>query len=386
MKIMLVAGEASGDLNGAHLARALRDRQPALELFGMGGSKMAQAGVELLYDPTAISSVGFLEVLRSVNVLRRVLDRLARELDRRQPACVVLIDFPEFNMRLGELAKARGIPVVYYFSPQAWAWRKGRAKSVAKHAALVCAVFPFEADVYREAGARVEYVGHPLVDIVKPALAPQEARRALGVEQASPVIALLPGSRRQELENHLGVMFAAAKKLSAQFPQARFLLPLAHTVARGRVEAKLPPGVPIRIVEGMTYEALSVSDAAVAAVGTVTLEAALIGCPFVGVLRLSSSTYWIAKRLYREKYAVLPNIVVGREVVPELIQEQVTPERIAQEVMGLLDPRRRQQVREGFREVRERLGGPGAVGRAAEAILRMVSEAPAAAQGGSRGV
>jgi len=385
MKIMLAAGEASGDLHGAHLARELLARDPGLELFGMGGKLMARAGVDLVYDPTAISVVGFFEVLRSVKILRRVLDLLGREIERRAPECVVLIDFPGFNMRLGELAKARGVPVVYYFSPQAWAWRKGRARTVAQHAAAVCAVFPFEAELYREAGARVEYVGHPLVDVAKPALPPEERKRALGVEGASHVISLLPGSRRQELDQHLGPMLAAAKRLHAALPGAAFLLPLAHTVDPQRVEAKLPADVPVRFVQGMTYDALAASDAAVTAVGTVTLEAALIGCPQVAMLRLSSSTYWIAKRLYKAKYTALPNIVAGRGIVPELIQAEATAERIAQEVLAVLEPRRREQILEGYQEVRRRLGEPGAAGRAAEAILRIAREERAARDGSQSG-
>src|SRR5690606_2429705 len=164
---------------------------------GMGGPLMAQAGVELLYDPTEISAIGFVEVLRSVQILRRVLSRLAEELEKRRPDCVVLIDFPEFNMRLAEVAKAKGIPVVYYFGPSAWAWRRGRARTVAGHATTVCAVLPFEAQVYREAGAHVEYVGHPLIDVAKPALAPQEARRTFGCEGKHPVIALLRSEERR---------------------------------------------------------------------------------------------------------------------------------------------------------------------------------------------
>ena len=174
---------------------------------------MEEAGVELLFNPTSISAIGFFEVIRSAQVLRRVPARFAVELDRQRPDCVVLIDFPEFNMRLADMAKARGIPVVYFFSPSAWAWRKGRARTVAEHATTVCAVFPFEAEVYREAGAHVEYVGHPLIDIAKPTLSQEEARRELGCQDSGPIIALLPGSRKQELDSHLIPMIASAKRI-----------------------------------------------------------------------------------------------------------------------------------------------------------------------------
>lgn len=370
MKIMMVAGEASGDMHGAHLAREIQRREPRARLFGMGGKLMQQAGVRLLFNPTSISVIGFVEAIRSVKVLRRVLARFAGVLDRQAPDAVVLIDFPEFNMRLGEMAKERGIPVVYYFSPSAWAWRKGRAKKVAEHATTVCAVFPFEAEVYREAGARVEYVGHPLIDIVKPALDREGAREAFGCGGADPVVALLPGSRRQEIDNHLTPMIQAAKRFANEFPNVKFLLPLAHTVDRERVAMKMPEELPLTIVEGRVHDVLQAADFGVAAMGTVTLEAALVGTPIVGIYRVSASTAWIVRRLYTGEYIALPNIIAGRAIVDELLQDDVTPERILGAMKELTLPERRAAIAEGYNEVRRRLGGPGAVGRAAEAVLR----------------
>ncbi len=371
MKIMIVAGEASGDLNGSHLAREIAQREPRARLFGMGGTLMQKAGVRLLFNPTSISTIGFVEAVRSVGILRRVLTRFAGVLDRQSPDVVVLIDFPEFNMRLGEMAKQRGIPVVYYFSPSAWAWRKGRAKKVAEHAAAVLAVFPFEAEVYREAGAPVEYVGHPLVDVVKSDLDREGARKAFRCEGADPVVALLPGSRRQEIDNLLGPMVQAAKRFAGVHPAVKYLVPIAHTVDRARVRAKLPESLPIEIVEGRTYDALRASDFALAAMGTVTLEAALMGTPIVGLYRVAPSTAWIIRRLYTGRHFALPNIVAGREIVRELLQDDVTPERITEAMEELLSPERRRAILEGYEEVRARLGGPGAVSRAAEAVLRI---------------
>lgn len=386
MKIMVVAGEASGDLHGSHLAAELKKREPDLELFGMGGPMMAHAGVELLYDPTAISAIGFIEVLRSVQILRRVLSRFAEELEKRRPDCLVLIDFPEFNMRLAEVAKTQGIPVVYYFSPSAWAWRKGRAKTVAGHATKVCAVLPFEAQVYREAGASVEYVGHPLVDVAKPTLSPDEARKAFGCEGKHPVIALLPGSRKQELDNHVAPMLAAAEQLLEKYPNAFFLMALAHTMSEEQIKEKLPKELPVRVVRGQTYDVLGLADAAASKMGTVTLEAALIGCPIVALYRTSRSTYLIARQLYRGRYVALPNIIAGREIVPELLQDDASPQRIAAEVAALLsDEKRRQAIIEGYQEVRRILGGPGAVGRAADAVLSVARAQARRAEGGTRG-
>lgn len=384
MKIMMVAGEASGDMNGSHLAREITRREPRARLFGMGGKLMQKAGVKLLFNPTSISTIGFVEAVRSVGVLRRVLGRFAGVLDRQSPDVVVLIDFPEFNMRLGEMAKERGIPVVYYFSPSAWAWRKGRAKKVAEHATAVLAVFPFEAEVYREAGAPVEYVGHPLVDVVKSDLDRQSAREAFGCERAEPVVALLPGSRRQEIDNLLGPMLQGAKRFAGAHPRVKYLLPLAHTVDPARVRAKVPERLPLEIVEGRTYDVLRASDFAVAAMGTVTLEAALMGTPMVGLYRVAPSTAWIIRRLYTGRHFALPNIVAGREVVRELLQDDVTPERIAECMEELLSGERTRTILEGYEEVRARLGGPGAVGRAAEAVLR-IARSREGARGAERG-
>mgnify|MGYP001244315483 CR=1 FL=1 len=373
MKVMMVAGEASGDLHGAHLARALLEREPSLELLGMGGELMKEAGVRLLFNATAVSAMGFVEVLRSVPLFRRLLARMQEVLDQERPDVLVLIDFPEFNMRLGERAHERSIPVVYYFSPSAWAWRRGRAKTVAAHATTVCAVFPFEAEVYREAGANVEFVGHPLIDIVNVTRSPEQIRRELGCADAQPLIALLPGSRKQEIDHHMTPLVAAARRIREAHPRAAFLLPLAHTIDRARVEPKVADEPSITIVEGRTYDVLAAVDAALAASGTVTLEAALIGTPIAVFYRTSASTYWIAKRFYKRPHISLPNIIAEREIVEEILQDEMTPQRLAEAALSLLDPARRERIREGYDEVRRRLGGPGAVGRAADAVLRAAS-------------
>ncbi len=388
VKIMLVAGEASGDMHGAHLAHALLERNPGVRLMGMGGAMMKEAGVRLLFNPTSISAMGFVEVLRSVQVFRRLLARFEDLFERQAPDALVLIDFPEFNMRLADLAHNRGIPVIYYFSPSAWAWRKGRAKSVAEHATTVCAVFPFEAEVYQEAGANVEFVGHPLIDIVKPTLSREEARRELGCGEADPVVALLPGSRKQEIDHHLTPLVGAARRFRQEIPNAAVLMPLAHTVDRGQIESKLGENHGITVVEGQTYNVLAAADAALAASGTVTLEAALIGTPIAVFYRTSSSTYWIAKRFYKRPYISLPNIVADEGIVEEILQDDMTPQRLAESLLALLDPQRQEQVKRGYEEVKRRLGGPGAVGRAADAILRAAADGCAStdapATGGDR--
>lgn len=378
-KVMLVAGEASGDLHGANLARAILEREPGARLFGMGGELMREAGVRLLFNPTSVSAVGFVEVLRNVQLLRRVLARLAEVVERQAPDAVVLIDFPEFNMRLAEMIKGRGIPLIYYFSPSAWAWRKGRARTVAAQKAIVCAVHPYEEEVYREAGADVRFVGHPLIDVARPSLSREEARQAFGCADGDPVIALLPGSRKQEMDNHLAPMIGAAKRILEERPGAVFLMGVAHTISIEKVRAKIPPELPIRLIEGRSYDVLHAADAGAAKVGTVCLEAALIGTPIVSLYRMSASSFWIAKRLYTREHVAPPNVIADRKVMVELFQDEVNPERIAREVLALLDPAKREEVAQGYAEVRKRLGGPGAVGRAAEVVL----EAARAKEGGA---
>lgn len=370
MRIMLSAGEASGDLHGAHLARELRRQAgDAVELSGMGGPLMAEAGVRLHYDPTRLSVVGFIEVIRHLGLMKRILRLLTEAMRRERIDVLVVIDLPTFNMQLAAAARRLGIPVVYYFSPTAWAWGRKRARRIAESGASVCAVLPVEAEVYREAGAHVVYVGHPLLDIVKVDPEPDEVRRRLGLDPSRPVVALLPGSRRQELERLVPVMREAWDRLKERRPELQAVLPLSHTVAREQLgEGWDQAGV--RVVERRAHDALAASDAAIVASGTATLEAAIIGTPQVVVYRLSWLTYRLAKRLVRIRHIALPNIVAGREIVPELIQDDATGPNIADRVERLLDDAAtREAVKQGYAEVVRRLGGPGAIARAAAAVL-----------------
>jgi lipid-A-disaccharide synthase len=372
MKIMIVAGEASGDLHGANLAREILALDPDCRLFGMGGSLMKQAGVELIYDPTNVSVMGFSEVLKSVTVLKRVLARLGETLDQEKPDLVVHIDFPEFNMRLAEMAHNRGIRTVYYMSPSVWAWRQGRARKIARTITCVCAVFPFELPVYEQAGATTCYVGHPLVDIVKSDTARPDLLRQLDLDPEAPMYALLPGSREQEIRLHLPDMLKAALLMRHEIPDAQFVIALAHTVSRSMIEEYVAqePGLPVVIAAGRTYDILAAAEAAMITSGTATLESALLGTPLVMVYRMSSSTYHILRMLVKIPYVALPNIVLGEEIVPELIQNAVTPARITAAMLALWqDPQRRAAVRSRLAQSIARLGPPGAVQRAAGVCL-----------------
>ena len=375
-RLLLSAGEASGDLHGAELARALQEQAPGIQLFGMGGTMMEAAGVEVLFNPTSLSTVGFAEALRTLPVFRRVLAVLGDCMDQRRPDGLVCIDFPGFNLRLAALAHSKGIPVMYYFSPSAWAWGRGRADRLARMGATILAVFPFEAEVYRQAGARVVFVGHPLLDRVRPSTGREEIREELGVSPEQELIGLLPGSRRQELDQLLEPMLAAARIIAARRPSARFVVPMAYTLRRAEVDPRVQTsGVPVTVVEGRTYDVLHAADAAIIAMGTATLEAALLGVPHVACYRVSAFTYWFVRRMVKVPYFAMPNIVLGSQAVPEVIQDQVTGENLARELLALLEPGRRAAVREQLRQVRVRLGEGGAAARAAAAVLERVRPA-----------
>lgn len=375
MKIMLSAGEASGDLHGASVANALQAIAPDVKLFGMGGKQMAAAGVEIVYDIADLGVIGIVEVIRNLPRLFRLRDMLGAVMDRERPDVLVVIDYPGFNTRLAKVAKAKGIPIVSYISPSAWAWGKGRAKEVAGIVNKVAAIFPFEADVYREAGADVVFVGHPLLDIVKPSMTCAEACRFFNADPIKPLLLLLPGSRRQEIETLLPAMLDAAVKIKAQLPDCQFFLPVAATIEQSMLANLVAGrGLPVSFTHDHTYDLMSIADAAVAASGTVTLEAALLKLPSVIIYKVNSLTYYLGKLLVKIPHIGLPNIVAGRKILPELLQHDVNPDRITAAVMPLLTDRQaRQAAVSDLAGVAEKLGGGGAVRRVAEVILAVAA-------------
>lgn len=381
MRVMLSAGEASGDVHGAHLAEALKQQEPAVQLSGMGGPLMAAAGVQLHFDPTQESSVGFTEAVRNLRRMRHVLAKLAAALRGEAIDVLVAIDLPAFNMRLVEAARRLGIPAVYYFSPSAWAWGKGRARRVARSGAHVCAVFPFEADVYRQAGAQVTYVGHPLLDMVHVDEPPGVLRRQFDLDPTRPVVALLPGSRKQELARLLTPLGEALAIVRSERPEIEAVLPLSHTMSRAELE-EFAQAHHVHIVEGGTHRALAAADAGIVASGTATLEAAILGTPQIVVYRTSALTYHLAKRLIRIDHIALPNIVAERTVVPELLQDAANGPDLARRLLALLDDaNERRQMQRGYDEVKARLGGPRAIARTAATVLALGRGEPAPAVG-----
>ncbi len=369
-KFMILAGEASGDLHGANLVGEIREKCPNAEIFGMGGRLMQQAGVELIFDPTKLSTIGFVEALQSYRVLKRVLDQLQRIMVERKPDVVVLIDFPGFNLRFGKMAKKAKVPVVYYFSPAAWAWGKGRAKKVADFASKVVSVFPFEHELYTAAGADAEFVGHPLLDIVQVTKSKEELCQKVGLDPNMPIIGLLPGSRTQELNSLLPVMLEGAKQIAAAIPQVQFLVPMAHTVSEQLLETVDVGDLKIKTAANETYNVMAACDLAVIACGTATLEAAILDTPLIAVYQVAKLTGHIVRRLAKIRHFALPNIVMGEEIVPELLQEEATADNVAKAVLDLwLNPNSQQRMREKYAVMRSKLGEPGAVGRAARIVV-----------------
>jgi len=371
---MLSAGEASGDLHGGTLCRALRDLDPTVRLVGMGGAHMAAAGMDTVVDPTRHAAVGTSEALGRVPALYRAYRALVARLRAERPRALVVIDFPEFNLRLARQARRAGVPVVYFIAPQLWAWRPWRIRSMARRVNRVLAVFPFEPALYEAAHVPVEFVGHPLLDVLPLDLTRDDARRRLGADPGHALLGLLPGSRREEVDRLLPPMLDAARRLAATDGRRRFVLGLAPTVSTEHVEAHLrahAAGAPaVEVVTGRTYEVMAAADALLIASGTATLEAALLGTPMVLCYRVSRLTELTARLLARVRWIGLPNLVTGREVVPEIIQDQVTGARLAEDAARLLDdPVAATAQRAAFKDLRARLGEPGVGRRAARAVL-----------------
>ncbi len=366
-----MAGEASGDLHGATLARALASLAPGIRIAGMGGARMAAAGVRLVRRAERVTVVGGTEVFGRLPALWSAFKALRRVVQYRRPGVLVLIDFPEFNLRLARIARRRGVPVVYFIAPQLWAWRPGRVHTMARDVSRVLAIFPFEVGLYQEAGVPVEFVGHPVLDVL-PELSRDAARAELAAEGET-LVGLLPGSRDAEVRRHLPVLLEVSRRITARRPRARFAIPVASTIAVSDVRAAAEASsLRVTVLPGEAYRVMAAADLVLVASGTATLETACYGTPMVVLYRLSAVSHAIARRLVRGvTHISLPNIVAGREIVREFIQDDATPEALTGAAMELLgDDVARAAQRAALAEVRVRLGETGAALRAARAVLR----------------
>src|SRR5436309_5330755 len=405
-RVLIVAGEASGDLYGSLVMRAMTGSAhhagvgiaapgggeadapgPRVRFVGVGGPAMRAAGLGPLGDAGMMGVTGFLEVLGSARTIWRAY-REGRDLlsSSARPDLALLIDYPDFNLRLAKKARQAGVPVLYFVSPQVWAWRRGRVRQIAGVVDRMLVILPFEEEIYRRAGVPVEFVGHPLLDLVQKEGTRQQVLRPLGLDPNSPTVALMPGSRRNELGAHLAIMLGAARRLRGEFRDLQFLVPVAPTLDSADVERILreerdgsaAAGMPAAelgcvLVRDGRYAALAACDAAVVASGTATLETALLGVPMVIVYRMNPLTFALARLISDVPHVGMPNLIAGSRIVPELVQGECTPERIAGEIRRILtNPAVAETMRRALSGVRSKLGRPGAIDRVAAAAWDMI--------------
>ncbi len=376
MQVLLSCGEASGELYAAGLVRELRALDPEIEPFGLGGDRLRDAGAEILVDLKEISVIGLVEVVGKLPALKRAQTTLVEAAAERRPDVAILIDFSGFNLRLSNRLKSLGIPIVYYVSPQVWAWRRGRLKTIKKNVDKMLVILPFEEAFYREAGIAATFVGHPLVDIVRSQEDRSTFLRRIGLDANRPVIVLMPGSRAREIELHLPVLAGAIQKMKGRRPDLQFVLLKAPTVDLAAVAAGLSDASSsVHILSEATYEGLSHADVAIVASGTATVEAALCETPMVVVYRVGGLSYFLGKPLVRVPHYAMVNLIAERSLVPELIQEDMTVERVCSETLNLLESAEAtESMRRGLREVSARLGAGGASRKAAEEVLSVAQQ------------
>jgi lipid-A-disaccharide synthase len=421
-RILVVAGEASGDDHAARLVAAIREFCAPAEFLGVGGEEMAVQGVRILTPASELAVVGLMEVVGHLPAIWQALRGIGQVLKNCPPDLAILVDFPDFNFWVARLAKYYRVPVLYYISPQVWAWRTYRVRTLARLTDRLVVIFPFEADFYRAQGVTVDYVGHPFRETLPPLTDRRTFLLGHNLDPEALTIALLPGSRAGEIERHLPIMLQAAKLIHQVIPQTQFILPLASTAPEGLIEqiveefrsdlregpgeeippsspqTPLPPpskglregdwgrgeglsaprpfpqvGPPLKIIPGQAYQALGAAHVAVVASGTATVEAALAGTPTVIVYRVSPLTFAVGRRLVRVPHVGMANLLAGARIFPELLQDDFTPARLAHELLSLIrDPERLAAVRRGLATVIRRLGGPGASRRAAQVAVELM--------------
>ena len=369
--LLLSAGEASGDMYAAQLATALEARLD-VQLFGMGGPLMQAAGVEIVTHYEQVAVVGITEIVKHLPSLIQAMDRLVDEALKRKPALAILTDFPGFHLRLARKLKSQDIRNVYYICPQFWAWRPWRVNLIRRRFAKALCIFPFEKDFFASAGVPTEFIGHPLVGAVNATKDRKQFCDAHALVPSRPIVTVLPGSRSAELAHHLPVLQEACVRIHGKVP-AQFVVAAANAKDVPLLKSGWPHGLKVCVVEGQTYDALAAADAAIVSSGTATVEAALLDAPMVVVYRVSPLTATLAKPLVRTPFFAMVNLIAEKKVVPELVQDDFTPDRVASEVLQLLqDPNARTKMRGSLAEVRARLGPPGAVARAADAITALL--------------
>lgn len=336
-RVMIVAGEASGDIYGADLVKKALLLDSGFHFFGIGGDRMREAGVATLVDSADMAVMGLVEVLKHFNVISSAFFKLKKILIENPPELLILIDYPGFNLRLAKVAKKAGVKVLYYISPKVWAWKAGRVRAIAARVNHIAVIFPFEVPLYEKAGLAVTFVGHPLLDLVNVEMNRDDSAISFGQDPSRKIVGLFPGSRRSEIERILPTILESAKYVQQQFPDVQFVLPLASTLLDSEVLPQLAAaGIPVKITRDRIHDLIRACDAVISVSGTVTLEVALIGTPMVIIYKLAPVTYLLAKRLVKIEHIGLCNIVAGEAVVKELIQEEASPPKISAEIEKIL--------------------------------------------------
>lgn len=379
-KILIIAGEASGDVHGSSLVRELRKANSSLEVFGIGGDKMKKEGVELIFHIDKLSFMGFFEVIKNLSFIRGVMKTMVSVAETKRPDLVILIDYPGFNLRFAKKLKKLGIPVIYYISPQVWAWGGNRVKKMRGLIDKMVVIFPFEKEIYKKFGLDCEFVGHPLLEVTRPILPLEDFPKKFDIRKNDVVVGLLPGSRWQEVEKILPIMLESCKFLKTRIKNLKVLLGLAPTIKKDKIEnLQNLAGSQARIVENLTYDLMKHSNLLLIASGSATLECAILGTPFLVLYKTSLWTYLIAKSLISIPDIALANVVAGKRIVPEFIQNKAIPNRIAEEMYEILTDRERYKtIQNELKKVKGKLGEEGASKKAAQIVTEMLTLSPLA--------
>ena len=373
--VLIVAGEASADLHGSRLIQAMKKMAPGITVWGIGGKNMEDAGVKILISSSDMAVVGLTEVLPRIHHITRAYLRLKSILKNSRPDLLILIDYPDFNISLAHAARRFKVPVLYYISPQVWAWRRGRIRKIARRVNRMAVILPFEKDVYRKRGLDVEYVGHPILDSIPDKLNKSDIINEMEIQKASPILGLLPGSRNEEVRNLLPPMIKAVEILSHRYQDLKCVLPIASTISPDLIQSIIRhTSVEIKTSQGAIHKTLAACDLAMVASGTATLETAIMEIPMVIVYKVSSLSLWVGKMVIKVPYIGLVNLVAGEKIVPELIQKEVTPHRLAQEIIAILESgQTKENMIKKLRMVKERLGSGGASERTAKIAMEMLN-------------
>lgn len=373
-RVVIVAGEASGDAHAGRMIKALKNQRPDIQVSGIGGDALREAGAEIFTDFSELAVMGLVEVLKRYRQIKAIFNQLVERLSKDKPDLLILVDYPGFNLKLAKKAHKLGIPVLYYISPKVWAWRPGRVKTIRRYVDHMAVLFPFEQTLYEDAGVPVSCVGHPLVDAVKSELTSSEAKRQLNINPEHRVLGLFPGSRRSEVESLLPVMLQTAERIHQRHMDLEVLLPLAPGLDMAFLQPMLSQSkLDIKVVKGDFYDVTRSCDAIVAASGTVTLEIALMGVPHLLVYRVAPMSYRILKRLVKIPYVGLCNIVTGQNIITELLQDEVTVENLDKQLTELLtNPQAKNRAEKIRQQVLEALGPAGGADNAAQLIVNVL--------------